>query len=75
MAQKKKVVSKSRIEKLVEEAIAGIEHRLKDGTSPPSIGDYLKVMQLQKDIEEESPKEIKVTWVEPEPAAKSEPGK
>ncbi|MBS1857128.1 MAG: hypothetical protein JST11_17285 [Acidobacteria bacterium] len=58
--------AKQRIQKLVEEAIQGIEERLSDKDSPPSIGDYLKVMQLQKDVEEEMPKEIKVTWIEPE---------
>ena len=64
--------SKERIEKLVEEAIQGIEKRLSDQKSPPTIGDYLKVMQLQKEIEEEAPKEIKVTWVEPEKETISE---
>ena len=58
--------SKVRIKQLVEEAIEGIERRLSDEKAPPTIGDYLKVMQLQKEIEEDAPKEIKVTWVEPE---------
>jgi hypothetical protein len=57
--------SKLRIGKLVEEAIDGIERRLSDEKAPPTIGDYLKVMQLQKEIEEDTPKEIKITWVEP----------
>jgi hypothetical protein len=61
----KGTASTKRIEKLVEEAIGGIEKRLADESSPPSIGDYLKVMQLQKELEDEAPKEIKITWVEP----------
>ena len=61
----KGTASTKRIEKLVEEAIGGIEKRLADENSPPSIGDYLKVMQLQKELEDETPKEIKITWVEP----------
>ena len=36
------------------------------------MGDYLKLLQMEQEIEEESPKEIKVTWVEPAP---SEPEK
>ena len=66
---------KRRIKKLVLEAIDGIEKRLSDSKTPPTIGDYLKVMQLQKEIEEEAPKEIKITWVEPEKDATPEPGK
>jgi hypothetical protein len=67
-----KTPPKVRIKHLVEEAIEGIERRLSDEKSPPTIGDYLKVMQLQKEIEDEVPKEIRVTWVEPETAPKSE---
>ena len=52
---------KTRIKKLVLEAIGGIEKRLSDPKAPPTIGDYLKVMQLQKEIEEEAPKEIKIS--------------
>jgi hypothetical protein len=66
---------KRRIRHLVKEAIDGIEKRLSDPKAPPTIGDYLKVMQLQKEIEEEAPKEIKITWVEPEKEATPEPEK
>ena len=66
---------KTRIKKLVREAIDGIERRFSDEKTPPTIGDYLKVMQLQKEIEDEAPKEIKITWVEPETEAKPEPGR
>ncbi len=55
-----------RIENRVESAIRGLEKRIHDEKSPLTIGDYLKVMQLQKELEDEGPKEIKVTWVEPE---------
>jgi len=66
---------RTRIKRLVEEAIQGIEKRLLDDEAPPTIGDYLKVLQLQKEIEDDDPKEIKITWVEPEKDATSEPGK
>jgi hypothetical protein len=66
---------RKRIENLVAEAISGIEKRLSDENAPPTIGDYLKVMQLQKEIEEEAPKEIRITWVEPEKEAIPEQGK
>jgi hypothetical protein len=71
-ASSKKSADRERIKKLVENAMAGLETRLGDGKTP-TIGDYLKVMQLQKELEEEGPKEIKVTWVEPEtPTSESE---
>ena len=31
----------------------------------PSLADFLRLVQLEKEIGEEGPKEIKVTWVEP----------
>ena len=30
------------------------------------LAEYLKLVQLEKEFEEEEPKEIKVTWVEPD---------
>jgi len=68
----KKNAPRKRIKDLVEVAIQGLERRIHDDKSPPSIGDYLKVMQLQKEIEDDAPKEIKVTWVEPEKTPESE---
>jgi hypothetical protein len=29
------------------------------------MGDYLKLLQIEKELEQEEAKEIKVTWVEP----------
>jgi hypothetical protein len=63
----KKAASSQRIAKLVTKAIEGIESRLNDESDPLGIGDYIKVMQLQKEIQEEQPKEITVTWVDPAP--------
>lgn len=31
-----------------------------------SLGDYIRLIQLHRELEEEEPKEIKVTWVDPE---------
>ena len=46
-------------------AIKAIEERLEANDFKPTMGDYLKLLQLEHEIEEEPPKEIKVTWVEP----------
>jgi hypothetical protein len=45
-----------------------IETKLEKEEVKPSIGDYLKVLQLEKNFEEQ-PEEIQVRWVEPEESA------
>ncbi len=32
----------------------------------PTVGDFIRLVQLEKELAEEQPKEIKVSWVEPE---------
>jgi hypothetical protein len=39
-----------------------------------TLGDYIRLLQLQKDLEDADLREIKVTWVEPA-KTESEPGK
>lgn len=51
--------------KLVEKAIQKIEQKLDGDELKPSVGDLIRLLQLKKELEEESPKEIKVSWVEP----------
>ncbi len=31
----------------------------------PTLGDYVKLLQLEKEMEQGAPTEIRVTWVEP----------
>jgi len=42
-----------------------------------TMGDYIRLVQLHKELDDESPKEIKVTWVEPagDKAEKTKSGK
>jgi len=48
-----------RLLKNVEKTLSGKEVKA-------TLGDYIKLVQLQKELDEErQPKEIKVTWVEP----------
>ena len=30
-----------------------------------TLGDYIRLVQLQQELEQEEPKDIQVTWVEP----------
>ena len=61
----KEIKERARASVLLEKAIAGIEDRLQSKEFKPTMGDYLKLLQMEKDLEQEETKEIKVTWVEP----------
>jgi hypothetical protein len=63
----KQAASQQRIAELVDQAIGGLETRLTEKKDSLTIQDLLKVMQLQKEIEDEQATEVTVTWVEPEP--------
>ena len=54
-----------RIADLLDKAIVGIEDRFKAKDFKPTMGDYLKLLQMEIDLEQEEIREIKVTWVEP----------
>ena len=54
-----------RISELLANAIKNMEERLKSTDFKPTLGDYLKLLQLEKEMEEGAPSEIRVTWVEP----------
>jgi hypothetical protein len=47
---------------LVDKAIQIFEKKLKDGEVKVTAGEYLRLLELQK---EDEPREVKVTWVEP----------
>ena len=51
---------------VVKELIEKVEKKLADGDAKASLGDYIRLVQLQKELEEDEPKDIKVTWVKPE---------
>ena len=54
-----------RIADLLGKAITGIEGRFAAKDFKPSVGDYLKLLQMEIELEQEEIREIKVTWVEP----------
>jgi hypothetical protein len=43
----------------------GIEDRINAKDFKPTMADYLKLLQMEIQLEQEEVKEIKVTWVEP----------
>jgi hypothetical protein len=59
------VKNKLRVGKVLSDVITNMETKLKAEEFKPSLGDYLKLVQMEKEIGDEETKEIKVTWVEP----------
>lgn len=59
------VRNKLRVSKVLGEVIAKMENEITAKEYKPSLTDFLKLVQLEKEAGEEEPKEIKVTWVEP----------
>jgi hypothetical protein len=65
------ITQQIRIAELLTTAIEGMQARLTSGDFKPTLGDYLKLLQLEKEMEEGGPTEIKVTWVDPESLSKT----
>jgi uncharacterized protein YhaN len=65
--------AKDRISDLLDTALSRFEARVAMEDFYPSVADYLKLMQLKKELEEEveAIREIKVTWVETEDSENS----
>ncbi len=52
---------------VVKRLLKDMEKKLSGKEVKATLGDYIKLIQLQKELDdEEQPKEIKVTWVEAE---------
>ena len=61
------VSKKLRVGGVLEKVITKMEKNLQTVNFKASLADYLKLLQLEKEIGgDEVPKEIKVTWVEPD---------
>ena len=50
---------------MVKKIIAKVEAKLSTDVDKASLGDYIKLVQLEKDLADEGPREIKVTWIDP----------
>lgn len=59
--------SKKRFDKaaFVERLLVEMARRLEESDIKPSLGDFLRLMQLEKELKDEIPSSIEVTWVEP----------
>ena len=59
---------KGTAEKRIGEIIAAIEAQLTKAAVKPSVGDYIRLLQMQKEFVKQKPRKIQVTWVEPKTA-------
>ncbi|MCL5746525.1 MAG: hypothetical protein M1541_21770 [Acidobacteria bacterium] len=58
---------------LINKLVNNLEEKIDANELKATLGDLIRLMQMQKELEENQPREIKVTWVEtPEPACESE---
>ena len=57
---------------MVERIIERVEQKLGEGEVKATVSDYIRLVQLQKELAEEEPGEITVTWVDPAEEAESE---
>ncbi len=50
---------------VVKTLLKKVEAKLAKGVEKASLADYIRLVQLHKELDEETPREIKVSWVEP----------
>lgn len=63
--EKKKSLGRRRRAEVVDELLTTIEKKLQEKDAKASLADYIRLLQLQKEMEEdETPREIRVKWVE-----------
>lgn len=56
---------------LVDELLTSMETKLKGKDAKATLADYIRLLQLQKEMDEEMPSEIRVKWVDPEELSES----
>jgi len=59
-----KTTKKNRAE-LIGVLIEQAELRIQDRDYKITVGDFIRLLQYEKEVETDQPKEIRVTWIEP----------
>jgi hypothetical protein len=57
-----------KISELLTAAMMNFEAGANQKEFRPSLAEYLKLLQLEREFEDDEPKEITVTWIEPKEA-------
>ena len=50
---------------VVRQMLKQVEEKLSKEDAKATLADYIRLVQLKNELEEEEPREIRVTWVEP----------
>jgi hypothetical protein len=69
---RKQTKKKSKVSILLNRAIKSFEKRIQADDFRPTIAEYLKLVQLEQESEQETAKEIKVTWIDPKATPNTE---
>jgi hypothetical protein len=56
---------RTRVSETLDRAIKSVEERIQANDFKPTIAEFLKLVQLSKELAQDDVKEIRVTWVEP----------
>jgi len=57
--------------RIVKKAIASIEAKLGTEAIKPTLADLVRLLQMEQELDEEEPREIRVRWVESDTAESS----
>ena len=66
------VKDRVRVSEALETAIKAVETKINATDFKPTLAEYLKLIQMEKELKQDDAKEIKVTWVEPAVTSESE---
>jgi hypothetical protein len=66
------VREKVRVGELLERIVADIEKQIQDENFKATTSEYLKLIQLQKEFDQDEAREITVTWINPSENSESE---
>jgi hypothetical protein len=76
MADKRKnrtITDRQGTRERIHKLLSDIESRFESESGKASVADYIRLLQLERELDEEDgPREIRVTWVEPKKAAITE---
>ena len=50
---------------VISDVIRKFQEKLGGEEFKPTVAEYLRLLQFEKDVKDERPREVKITWVEP----------